>query len=611
LLLGERGESDRQLLLLSVMVISAGNANLDFVELARVLCLKVGSHFSRQDFVGLVFNTKLVVGDLVHPPGYTQIPLCGSCQIKVRMHANATMTLETERRKENRKRPPSLVYVELASANGGMMRDICEEGFAVRAMMPLRIGDSTSFAFSIDACTRFEGVCQVLWVEEEGRVAGLKFTEVSPQLLEQVRAWLSGETPPLAHVPAAQFVPEQEVNSLQELKDELRTVRPRVETPGAEIPAVEEPGSEIPHLEIPRVEVPPEIAPNAAPLLEDPHRKTPSAELPAVELRLVEVPPVDIPRPEGHSLQVRDLEISRSEDVPPVPLVSPEFLQEQVAQDGQVHFPNLAKRTHIPSTDFPIRSTALEPLPELGGTETFGTPASVAHLDPTTVSLAIRILIFLALVATVVVYHRQLGDGLIWLGARLSGSQTLPGPRSPANAAPAQTLPAGPGPLPTGVDPPQHPSQGAEQKEVIPSSSSTSETKKPGESTDAAGNPPPTLKTPTPVVPAPSPTTNKSPGQKPISESNSEAGQPEYMQAQEILKGKDREAGLPEAIRLLWVAVEKGSSAAEVSLAELYRRGEGVSRNCDQTQILLTAAARKGNSEAQKRLERFLKEGCE
>ena len=94
-------------------------------------------------------------------------------------------------------------------------------------------------------------------------------------------------------------------------------------------------------------------------------------------------------------------------------------------------------------------------------------------------------------------------------------------------------------------------------------------------------------------------------------ESNSEAGQQEYTQAQEILKSKDREAGVPEAVRLLWIAVEKGNSAAEVSLAELYRRGEGVSRNCDQTQILLTAAARKGNGEAQKRLERFLKEGCE
>jgi PilZ domain len=527
------------------------------------------------------------------------------------MHANAFMTLETERRKENRKRPPSLVYVELASANGGMMRDICEEGFAVRAMMPLRVGDSTSFAFSVDAGTRFEGACQVLWVEEEGRVAGLKFTEVSPQLLEQVRAWLSGETPPLAHVSAAPFVPEQEVNSLQELKAELRTVRPRVEMLGGEIPAVEDPGTEIPQLEIPRVEVHPlEIAREEVPLMEDAHWETPSAELPPVEL-----PPVDIP-PEGPSRPLHDAEISRMEDacVPHVPLGSPELLQEQVERDGPLQFPTLAKHTPAPLTDLPLGPTALEPLPEWGGgSESFETPASasIAHLDPTTVSLAIRILIFLALVATVVVYHRQLGDGLIWLGARLSGAQTAPAARSTANAAAAQTLPATPVPLPTGADPAQHPSPAAEQKEAVPSSPSTSQTKKPGEWPAATGNPLPALKTPIPVVPAPPPTTNKSPGQKLMPESNSEAGQQEYTQAQEILKSKDREAGLPEAVRLLWIAVEKGNSAAEVFLAELYRRGEGVSRNCDQTQILLTAAARKGNGEAQKRLERFLKEGCE
>ena len=144
------------------------------------------------------------------------------------------MTLDTERRKESRKRPPSLVYVELASANGGMMRDICEEGFAMRAMMPLRIGPSTSFAFSLDESTRFEGSCQVLWVEEEGHVAGLKFTHVSPQLLEQVRVWLAEEEsetePPVA--------PAREVNTLEELRAELRAVKPRVEIPAAKAPAV-------------------------------------------------------------------------------------------------------------------------------------------------------------------------------------------------------------------------------------------------------------------------------------------------------------------------------------------------------------------------------------
>jgi TPR repeat protein len=108
-----------------------------------------------------------------------------------------------------------------------------------------------------------------------------------------------------------------------------------------------------------------------------------------------------------------------------------------------------------------------------------------------------------------------------------------------------------------------------------------------------------------------SPATNKAPAQKPASELESEPGEQEYLQAQELLKSGDREGAFQEAVRLLWIAVEKGNSKAEVSLAELYRRGEGVTRNCDQTRILLTAAARKGNADAQRRLDKFLREGCE
>ena len=51
----------------------------------------------------------------------------------------ASMTVHTERRKKLRNRPPRLVYVELESGNGGMMRDLTEGGFALRAMMPLRV----------------------------------------------------------------------------------------------------------------------------------------------------------------------------------------------------------------------------------------------------------------------------------------------------------------------------------------------------------------------------------------------------------------------------------------------------------------------------------------
>jgi len=78
----------------------------------------------------------------------------------------------------------------------------------------------------------------------------------------------------------------------------------------------------------------------------------------------------------------------------------------------------------------------------------------------------------------------------------------------------------------------------------------------------------------------------------------------------QILRAPSRAAELPEAIRLLWVAVEKGNTSAEIDLAELFRQGSGVAKNCDQTRILLSAAARKGSAEARKRLEAFLREGC-
>jgi len=77
------------------------------------------------------------------------------------------------------------------------------------------------------------------------------------------------------------------------------------------------------------------------------------------------------------------------------------------------------------------------------------------------------------------------------------------------------------------------------------------------------------------------------------------------------MRGKNSASDTPEALRLLWIAVEKGNPGAEVSLADLYWHGNGVARNCDQARILFTAAARKGSSEAQARLRQFQQAGCE
>jgi PilZ domain len=60
----------------------------------------------------------------------------------------------------------------------------------------------------------------------------------------------------------------------------------------------------------------------------------------------------------------------------------------------------------------------------------------------------------------------------------------------------------------------------------------------------------------------------------------------------------------------LWAAVGAGDSRAEVNLARLYMKGEGVPRNCEQARILLRAAAKSGNREARQQLLKLRTSGC-
>jgi len=57
------------------------------------------------------------------------------------------------------------------------------------------------------------------------------------------------------------------------------------------------------------------------------------------------------------------------------------------------------------------------------------------------------------------------------------------------------------------------------------------------------------------------------------------------------------------AAEWLWKAVGKGNLAAEVALADLYLRGEGVGRSCEQARLLLRTAAGKGSGEAATKLQ--------
>jgi hypothetical protein len=67
----------------------------------------------------------------------------------------------------------------------------------------------------------------------------------------------------------------------------------------------------------------------------------------------------------------------------------------------------------------------------------------------------------------------------------------------------------------------------------------------------------------------------------------------------------------PATVADLWTAVGKGNVLATVALADLYLRGDGVAKNCDQARVLLQAAQRKGSKTAASRLRDLRSFDCE
>ncbi len=451
-------------------------------------------------------------------------------------------TLASERRTERRQRPLKLIYVELCSANGGMMRDISEKGFAMRAMMPLRAGEITAFAFSLNPSTRLEGKCKILWVEENGRVAGMQFTEVPRNLRAQIRDWLDEQqTPEPATVANAEVANNA---TMEQLRKELRSVPAHPEI-----------------AENPKVRGIPELEAEAVPRFRTERYKAPEAlnSAPAE----TEIEPVGV-------AYRREIPAE-----PRIETIAPEIPKETAETRLRSTIPVLEQ---LPSEYRDYRARSGRPLVSFGG----------------------RIMLVVALLAAGAFIHRQVGNAIVWLGLKIAGSSSpeiLPvSINEPALAAPVSS--AAPD-NPVATPEKEHNEVAAAPKKNNADTPDTTENL----INTPAKNPSPG--SPAAVLPVTHPTSPAVTSVPAV-----ESGQLEFQAAQDILK-KNIDAGLPEAVRLLWIAVEKGNPNAEVALAELYRVGKGVSRNCDQTKILLTAAVRKGNAQARKMLDQFESESCE
>jgi hypothetical protein len=90
-----------------------------------------------------------------------------------------------------------------------------------------------------------------------------------------------------------------------------------------------------------------------------------------------------------------------------------------------------------------------------------------------------------------------------------------------------------------------------------------------------------------------------------------DTGEKDLAIAQGYLRNRGSTGGSADgAVVFLWSAVGKGNVAAEVTLAEMYARGEGVARSCDQARVLLYAAASKGSDEADHQLAQIDRARC-
>jgi TPR repeat protein len=80
--------------------------------------------------------------------------------------------------------------------------------------------------------------------------------------------------------------------------------------------------------------------------------------------------------------------------------------------------------------------------------------------------------------------------------------------------------------------------------------------------------------------------------------------------AQTYLSHSDNPDEKAKALQLLWLATEKGNVDAEMELADLYARGDGVAKSCVQARILLKAALAVNAPAAQPKLDALDQSGC-
>jgi hypothetical protein len=545
-------------------------------------------------------------------------------------------------------KPQQLVYIDLGLDNGGMMLGICELGFSFRAVSPLKSEGPVQFTFALDGKTRLQGTGEIVWSEEGGKTGGLRFTTVSPQFRESLRDWLAGESTPKSvgrevtpaislpldspakskedvHSTVAEDAAPAAPQSAPETKSAAPkpivpapvasiAVKPVVPIPIEQKPSeakpvehvqpeqlVHEPETHVPEPALPQhLELPPVEAKPGPPQLEPPEPVAFSTEpiAPERELRTVApLPSAEVVPESGFSLPNFRLPSATVSNLPTVPHLPMEEIVQAAVKTSPIEMSPSAPpalETQLPG----LHTNFREPLPpeteapalprERASHEVFPEDfvAESPRLNRAAAAGIIGLALGVILTALVFSFRREAGEVLIRLGQSLAGEERKP-------ATPQQAVPTPQNPQPNVAQPSDKPASAQPE----PSSAAAQTLASNANSTNVSPSTSPTANGVQHIEDLPPPTDGGS-------------GEKEFQQARNILKGNHRQRDFSLAVRLLWTGVRKGNVPAEVTLADLYARGDGVARSCEQARVLLEAAVQKGSPEARRRFALLKQQGC-
>src|SRR6266478_9510380 len=550
------------------------------------------------------------------------------------------------------KKPLQLVYLELGVGNGGMLLSVSEDGFRFRAVSPVRANTIMPFAFSLDGRNRLEGEGTVAWVEEEGKSGGMRFTEVSPEFRAALGAWLNSDS---SHHPGREITPAAAtpLDTMEKIRQELRSGYPARPAEVTKFPEQKPAQETVAHAASDRnisekrnaekslTEKNPAPKPKRK-FFETTSEKTCETTEPLTANRLFRLPSAGATNPEkppaASSAFLKPSSTARTSSKPAVTGAT-DSQSQTVTREAPV-FPatsvfrgpsSSAPESQTPAPTRPFIPPLEDSFEQAWERARLTSPPDSPHLSRAAAGSIVAIALAVILGALAYSFRQDIGGIFIQLGQSISGEsrpavpapaqETKPDTAPPEGQSQAQgSQPAGSLAQNTPVESGNaaNPSESSVDRNSA-AGSATAGTSGTKTGTAPSGNLQNSVGAVVPPVipPVVKPPENSAPRVvlDPVARSGAAfdggSGEEEFAVARDILRGSNRQRDLSRAVELLWSSVKKGHVPAEVTLADLYRRGDGVEKNCDQARVLLVAASKKGSIDARQMLEQIAERGCE